>query len=181
MKKQEKILSDYLTKEEKEELARLSFEKEEKAVKQGKIFTLLSLIILTFNAITTSILYFMFAEGVIERAFFINVDFSANFQISLIIILLIALKCSLTISSVVCSALKKGARAMIAVSSSVVAFIDLLLCALQASDQFTYQEASTKIALALSIFCLVTVCVNIYMSIFTDKISKYTYSGNTIK
>ncbi len=176
MKKQNIILSDYLTKEEKEELARKSLEKEKKDTQKGKLFIILSLIFLILNATVTSILYPSVMNDVIMRAFFVTDDFSSNFLINAIVILIIIMKAGLVIAAIICSAIHKGTRPMIIISSSLITFTDLLLTVLQAADQYTYQDSAKIFVMFISIFCLALSCVCIYMSVFTDKISKYIYS-----
>lgn len=179
--KTDKIIYDgELTKEEKEELAKQYFIKEEKQTKLGKIFIIVCLILLTVNAIVTSAFYPMFAEETMYFTFVAylkDADMAAmRFILQFVTIAVIVLKVALSVSSVVCGITLKGARGMIAVSSCIIAFIDLLFSVLLVCDPNTYGASETLTALIVNISALLISCVCIYMSIFTDRISAYAYS-----
>ena len=174
-----------LTKEEKEELARQYFIKEEKQTKLGKIFIIVSLILLTVNAIVTSAFYPMFAEETMYFTFVAylkDADMAAmRFILQFVTIAVIVLKVALSVSSIICGIMLKGTRGMIGVSSCVAAFIDLLFSVLLICDPNTYESNERLIALIANISALLISCAVIYMSIFTDRISAYTYSKMTKK
>lgn len=180
MKKEKIIYDGELTKEEKEELTRQYFEKEEKLTKLGGTFIVLSLIALVINTVSTSICYPLFAEDTMYHTFISflkDADMAAmRFILQFVIISVIAVKIALTVSSIVCGITFKGPRAMIGVSSSVMAFIDLLFAVLQLCDPNTYNQSVTLTAMIINAVGLLLMCGCIYMSIFTDKISKFVYS-----
>lgn len=183
MKKNKIIYDGELIKEEKEELARQYFIKEEKQTKLGKTFIIASLILLAVNTIATSILYPLFAEDTMYFTFVAylkDADMAAmRFILQFVTIAVIVLKTALLVSSVICGITLKGARGMIAVSSCIIAFIDLLFSVLLLCDPNTYSGSETLIALVVNISALLISCICIYMSVFTDRISAYVYSRKT--
>ena len=106
MKKDKIIYDGELTKEEKEELARQYFIKEEKRTKLGKTFIILSLVLLTLNTIVTSFFYPSFAEETMYFtfvAFLKDADMAAmRFILQFVIIAVIVIKVALSVSSIVC-------------------------------------------------------------------------------
>ena len=183
MKKEKIIYDGELTKEEKEELAKQYFIKEEKQTRLGKIFIIASLILLALNTIITSCFYPLFAEDTMYFTFVAylkDADMAAmRFILQFVVIAVIVLKIVLSVSSIVCGITLKGARGMIAVSSCIIAFIDLLFSVLLVCDPNTYGASETLTALIVNISALLISCVCIYMSVFTDRISAYTYSRRT--
>lgn len=183
MKKDKIIYDGELTKEEKEELARQYFIKEEKRTKLGKTFIILSLVLLTLNTIVTSFFYPSFAEETMYFtfvAFLKDADMAAmRFILQFVIIAVIVIKVALSVSSIVCGIRLKGTRGMIGISSCLTAFIDLLFSVLLLCDPNTYGSNETFIALIVNISALLISCAVIYMSVFTDRISAYTYSEKT--
>ena len=180
MKKDKIIYDSELTKEEKEELARQYFIKEEKQTKLGRSFIIASLILLTLNTIVTSCFYPLFAEDTMYFTFVAylkDADMAAmRFILQFVVMAVIVLKIVLSVSAIVCGIKLKGARGMIGVSSCIFAFIDLLFSVLLICDPNTYSSNTTITALIINIAALITSCVCIYMSIFTDRISAYAYS-----
>lgn len=180
MQKNRIINDGELTKEEKEELARQYFIKEEKQTRRGKTFIIISLILLAVNTIATGAFYPLFAEETMYFTFVAylkDADMAAmRFILQFVIIAVIVLKIALSVSSIVCGITLKGARGMIAVSSCITAFIDLLFSVLLLCDPNTYGNGETFTALIVNIAALVISCIVIYMSVFTDRISSYTYS-----
>lgn len=185
MQKNRIINDGELTKEEKEELARQYFIKEEKQTRLGKTFIIISLILLSVNTIATGAFYPLFAEETMYFTFVAylkDADMAAmRFILQFVIIAVIVIKVVLSVSSVVCGITLKGARGMIAVSSCITAFIDLLFSVLLLCDPNTYGNNETFTALIVNIAALVISCIVIYMSVFTDRISAYTYSKMTKK
>ncbi|MBQ8930840.1 MAG: hypothetical protein IJ045_00215 [Ruminiclostridium sp.] len=185
MKKDKIIYDGELTKEENEELAKQYFIKEEKQTRLGKIFIIASLILLTLNTIITSCFYPLFAEDTMYFTFVAylkDADMaSMRFILQFVVIAVIVLKIVLSVSSIVCGIMLKGARGMIAVSSCIIAFIDLLFSVLLACDPNTYSSNETFTALIVNMSALLISCAVIYMSVFTDRISAYTYSKMTKK
>ncbi len=180
MKNDRIIYDGELTKEEKEELAKQYFIAEENQTKLGGIFIVLSLIALAINTAATSVFYPMYAEDTLYRAFVAfleDADMAAmTFILQFVIIAVIVLKIALAVSSVVCGITLKGVRAMTGTSACVIAFIDLLFTVLQLCDPNTYNQSITIIALIINAVALLLMCGCIYMTVFTDNISKFVYS-----
>ena len=183
MKNDNKIINDTaLSPEEKEQLLQQFYEKDKKETRLGGIFVVFCAVALLVNAVVTSAMYPFYLQDLILRAFSEQseitgaFDNNAAFMVGLVLFAVIVLKLSMSISTLVCAIRKKGIRAAAGVSACLIGFIDLLVVVLQLSDQYTYHETFTVIAMAVNIICLILICCCIYMSVFTDKISKYTYS-----
>ncbi len=180
MKNDRIIYDGELTKEEKEELAKQYFITEEKQTKLGGLFIVLSLIALSVNVIATCIFYPVYAEDTLYHtfvSFLKDADIAAmTFILQFIIIAVIVLKIALAVSSVVCGITLRGVRAMIGTSACIIAFIDLLFTVLQLCDPNTYHQSITVIALIINAVTLLLMCGCIYMTVFTDNISKFVYS-----
>lgn len=187
MKKELPVRDAEFSPAEKERLIKKFFEKEQKQIKLGKRFAVLTLIALIFTAVTTSLCYQFFAADLIERAFvkppeditsFDKFDNVAGFVIQMIIISVILIKTGLAIGSCVCIGRKKAMRPMLTVSAIIFAFIDLLFSVMQLTDPNTYQSGLTTLALFVDLIALALMAVSIYMTVFTDYVSKYEYDCN---
>lgn len=177
-----------LTKEQKEKLEQEFFQKQQQELKKGKLFLIYSIAALYFNALATFAFYPFYLKDLLRSVFFITDptkpdDFvlpesAILFIVTLIIFIVLFVNLGMAILTSVCAVKKKGARPSATVSFVIAAIINVLVSAMQLSSTLTYESGVAMTAMVFNILCLALCCVGIYITIFKNNISDYTYSAS---